>query len=52
MSRAGRERRIRNAMEIRAMVPAVMNRTFPESNDDRMDREDGFVTKNSHSMEA
>jgi hypothetical protein len=34
------------------MVPAVANKTFSESNGDRIDREDGLVAKKSHSMKA
>ena len=52
MSKAGRERMIRNTIEARATVPAVENKTFTLSNSDRRDREEGLVAKNSHSIEA
>jgi len=52
MNKAGRERRTKNTMETRATVPAVTNKTFTKSNDDNRDREEGLVTKNSHSIDA
>ena len=52
MSKAGREGKNRNTIKTRVTVPAVINKTFNESNDDRRDREDGLVAKNSHSIEA
>ena len=42
----------KNTIKTRATVPAVINKTFNESNDDRRDREEGLVAKNSHSMQA
>ena len=34
------------------MVPPVTARTFKDSKAERLDKEDGFVTKNSHSIKA
>jgi hypothetical protein len=52
MSKAGRERMIKNTIEARATVPAVENNTFTLSNSDRREREEGLVAKKSHSIEA
>ena len=40
------------ASRISATVPPVIRRTFRDSNAERLDKEDGLVTKNSHSMAA
>ena len=50
--KAGIERRLKPAMSIRATVPPVTNKTFRDSKVGRLDKEEGLVTKNSHSMKA
>jgi hypothetical protein len=52
ITKTGRERQVKSAMESRVIVPAVTNKTLAESNGESRDREDGLVTKNSHSIAA
>jgi hypothetical protein len=52
VNKAGTARTTRHTSRINATVPPVTINTFKDSKVDRLDKEDGFVTKNNHSMKA